>query len=38
MFFWEILKAGLLAELPEQTLPQADYVWPAEVAVVHQAP
>lgn len=37
MFFWEILKAGLLAEQLEPSLLQADYTWPAEVALVHQA-
>ena len=37
MFFWEILKSGLLAEIPEQMVARADYVWPQEVALVHQA-
>ncbi|CAE7539754.1 MNN10 [Symbiodinium sp. CCMP2456] len=37
MFFWEILKAGLLAEQLEPSLLQADYMWPPEVALVHQA-
>ena len=37
MFFWEILKAGLLAEQLEPSLLQADYAWPPEVALVHQA-
>ena len=37
MFFWEILKHGLLgvADQPERL--QSDYAWPAEVMLVHQA-
>ncbi|CAK9106864.1 6-mannosyltransferase MNN10 (Bud emergence delay protein 1) (Mannan polymerase II complex MNN10 subunit) (M-Pol II subunit MNN10) [Durusdinium trenchii] len=37
MFFWEILNPSLLPKVPERAAVQTDYVWPPEVALVHQA-
>ena len=37
MFFWEILNPTLLPKVPERAAVATDYLWPREVALVHQA-